>query len=123
MNFKKPFISVFILLITIFTFLPVKGETSKEALEKGNTLYEQGKYEEAIKCYNKSLRIEPKYGDSWYYKGIALFNQGKYEEAIKCCDTALYISTCEFLLPECKIKSKKIELFRLKIVKLIRDNL
>jgi len=57
--------------------------------KEGNDLLAQKKYEEAIKCYDKALEIDPAAGDVWHSKGIALFNLGRYEEALACYDEAL----------------------------------
>ncbi len=58
---------------------------------KGNALYAQGKYDEAIKCYNEAIRIDPKsYGFRWI-KGKALYMQGRYE-VIEICDEAININ-------------------------------
>ena len=47
---------------------------------KGNALYAQGKYDEAIRCYNEAIRIDPKSYDFWRIKGKALYMQGRYDE-------------------------------------------
>ena len=60
-------------------------------IEKGNNLYDQEKYEEAIKCYDKALRIDPKNTHAWNNKGIALYGQGNYAVALECFDRALEI--------------------------------
>lgn len=48
-------------------------------------------YEEAIKCYEKTLEINPWAIDAWYYQGIDLEFLGKYNEAIKCYEKLLEI--------------------------------
>ena len=58
---------------------------------KGVTLGKLGRYEEAIKCFDKVLEIAPKNALVWNSKGLALHNLGRYEEAIKCFDKALEI--------------------------------
>ena len=57
---------------------------SPEAIEffnKGNTLYDMGKYEEAVQAYDKAIEIDPEYAEAWVCKGYALNNIGKYQEA------------------------------------------
>jgi tetratricopeptide (TPR) repeat protein len=68
-----------------------KGTTSAFWYKKGWALYLQGEYEEAIKCYDKALKIEPKNFITLNNKGLTLYVQGEYEEAIKCYDKALKI--------------------------------
>ena len=45
-----------------------------------------GKHEEAIKCYDKVIEIDPEYPFAWYNKGVALRQLEKPEEEIKCYD-------------------------------------
>ncbi|MDO9096974.1 MAG: tetratricopeptide repeat protein, partial [Candidatus Methanoperedens sp.] len=51
-------------------------------------IQDQGKYEEAIKAYDKDIEMNPENADAWYNKGFALYGLGKYEEATKAYDTA-----------------------------------
>jgi tetratricopeptide (TPR) repeat protein len=57
--------------------------------KKGIDLGNQGKYDEAIKCFDEVLRIDASYPDAWYAKGIACFGQKKYEESLKSFDIAI----------------------------------
>ena len=50
-----------------------------------------GKYQEAIECYDKALKIDPNHVNALNNKGYLLYNQGKYEEAIESFDKALKI--------------------------------
>lgn len=47
---------------------------------------------EKIKCYDKTLELNPKEDMAWNNKGWALDGLGKYEEAIKCYDQALALN-------------------------------
>jgi tetratricopeptide (TPR) repeat protein len=53
---------------------------------KGTALGNLGKYEQAIECFDKAIKINPNEPKIWYTKGIALGNLGKYEQAIECFD-------------------------------------
>lgn len=69
--------------------------------EKANTLFDSGKYEEAIEYYDKIIEIEPNNADAEVNKGLALnelVNKGVYlsyfgqpKEAITYYDKALAI--------------------------------
>ena len=59
---------------------------------KGFSLNELGRYEEAIKSLDHALRIDPKYAYAWNNKGISLNRLGRYEEAIKWYDKDLEIN-------------------------------
>ena len=56
---------------------------------KGLDFGVEGKYNEAIMCYDKAIEIDPEFVYAWYNKGLALYYTGKYKEAIKCYDKAI----------------------------------
>lgn len=59
---------------------------------KGNSLSSLGRFDEAIKCHDKALEINPQDADAWINKGISLQHLGRVDEAMKCYDTALEIN-------------------------------
>jgi tetratricopeptide (TPR) repeat protein len=61
--------------------------------ESGLKLHNQGKYDEAIRCYDKALSINSQNYNILSDKGLSLHNQGKYDEAIRCYDKALSINS------------------------------
>jgi tetratricopeptide (TPR) repeat protein len=61
-------------------------------LIKGLSLDINGKYKEAIECYDKALEINPESADALNNKGAALDDIGKYEEAIECYEKALKLN-------------------------------
>ena len=58
-------------------------------LHKGITLVILHRPEEAIKCFDKVIEIEPKDAQIWYLKSVALQELEKHEEANKCFEHAL----------------------------------
>jgi len=75
-------------------FSPPKVEEFEawEWSNKGIALGTLGMNQEAIKCFDKALRINPRIEEVWSNKGHALDNLGQYQEAIKCYDEALRIN-------------------------------
>ena len=59
--------------------------------DKGNDLSDLGKYNEAIKAYDKASEINPKNAKVWDNKGDALSHLSKYDEAITAYDKSLEI--------------------------------
>ena len=60
-------------------------------LSKGLTAYNLRNYEEAIKCYNKALELDPNFKEAWFRKGMAIGVLGNYEVAIECHENAIEI--------------------------------
>jgi len=56
---------------------------------EGVSLYNQGRYGEAIIKFERSLEIDPKNKEAWFYKGLSLDDLEKYSEAIICYDKAI----------------------------------
>ncbi|MCP4228952.1 MAG: tetratricopeptide repeat protein, partial [bacterium] len=85
-----------IILLTIAIFALAAG--SAAALTEAEEWYDKGidyvgehEDEEAIKCFDKALELDPEYEDALRYKGYTLDDLGKYSEAIECYDKALEI--------------------------------
>lgn len=69
----------------------VLKETEDVWFTKGVAHIEHGRYEDALQCLSKALKINPKFADSWNYRGIALYNLNMVEESIKSFEEALNI--------------------------------
>jgi len=57
--------------------------------DRGDELNQEGRYEEALPYFDKSLALSPRFCLAWINKGIALKNLGKLDEAIRCYDTVI----------------------------------
>jgi tetratricopeptide (TPR) repeat protein len=60
-----------------------------EWCNKGLSLHSLGRYEAAIRCFDKALELDPRCAAAWDNKGNCLSSLGRYEEAIRCYDKAL----------------------------------
>lgn len=58
---------------------------------KGMSLAALGRREEAIRCYDKALAIDPGEARIWSNKGFALQDLGRHQEAVECYNKALTI--------------------------------
>jgi tetratricopeptide (TPR) repeat protein len=67
----------------------IQDNTAIYWLNKGNEFYQNGSYELAIKCYNKSLEINPEDTITWLWNGKALNELKRYNESIISYDKAL----------------------------------
>ena len=51
--------------------------------DKGNTLNDLGRYEEALKAYDQAILLNPNYTQAFHNKGSIFHNMKRYEEAPK----------------------------------------
>ena len=47
------------------------------------------RYDQAIRCYDKAIELDPEHAGSWNNKGICHRKKGQLEEALVCHGTAL----------------------------------
>jgi Flp pilus assembly protein TadD len=64
----------------------------QEIMKKGIGFLEDGKYEEALDCFEKILASNTNDPDVWNKKGVALRSLGRYDEAIEAFNKALEIT-------------------------------
>ena len=61
-------------------------------MKKGISFLDNGKYEEALDCFEKLLISNPDNPGIWNKKGVALRSLGRYDEAIESFNKALEIA-------------------------------
>lgn len=73
---------------------PVRGTelTSAEWNNKGSSLDNLGRHEEAIACYDHALGLNPQFVAAWFNKGVALYALRRVKEAVACYDQALRVN-------------------------------
>jgi Flp pilus assembly protein TadD len=59
--------------------------------DRGNALYVQGRYAEAVECYRRALRHRPDDVDALNNMGAALADLGRLSDAVTCYEQALRI--------------------------------
>jgi len=59
---------------------------------KGVALGDLGRYDDAIRCIDEALKINPRYAEAWTGKGSASGNLGRVDDAIRCFDEAIRIN-------------------------------
>jgi tetratricopeptide (TPR) repeat protein len=73
--------------------IPAFGQTTAEEwFDKGVTLMNQSKYDEALKALDNAIQLDPQDADAWCNKGLALGILHKYDEAIQAFDKAIEIN-------------------------------
>lgn len=73
--------------------VPNRAEwSSQEWNNRGISMTNLSKYEEAIECFDRAIDVDPRNGGSWNNKGNALRFLGRHRDAIGCFDKALIIN-------------------------------
>jgi len=73
--------------------LPTPDEfRASEWANKGKSLQHLRRFDEAIKCHDRALEINPQLAEVWSNRGNSLHSLGRFDEAIKCHDRALKIN-------------------------------
>ncbi len=67
-------------------------ETGEIYLNKGISLVELEKYEEAVACYDRASILDTNDSLIWYNRGVALTQLEKYDDALLSYDKAIEIS-------------------------------
>ncbi|MCQ8893831.1 MAG: tetratricopeptide repeat protein [Methanolinea sp.] len=66
------------------------GKSTASWFKRGIDLYyKQGRFLDAIECFDRVIEMDPTHVDAWREKGICLKELGRYEEALQCFDRAL----------------------------------
>jgi len=66
------------------------GKSTASWYKKGMDLYyKQGKFQDAIACFDRVIEMDPTHVDAWREKGICLNELGRYEAALQCFNRAI----------------------------------
>jgi tetratricopeptide (TPR) repeat protein len=71
----------------------IKPDDHEAWYNRGNALFNLGRYEEAIAAYDRAVEIKPDSHEAWNNRGNALYSLGRYEEAIAAYDRAVEIKS------------------------------
>ena len=66
--------------------MPLKPE---DYFNHGIDLYYKGKYELALKAFDKTIELKPDFADAWSIKGTVLGQLGKYADALQAINKAI----------------------------------
>ena len=79
--------------LDIGVFDRIFGKSANAWFKKGLDLYyKQGKFMDAIQCFDRVIEMEPGHVQAWQDKGVCLKELGRYEEAIQCFDRVITLS-------------------------------
>ena len=78
-----------LLLITLFCSLQIFGQNFTKYAGEGAKLMDLGKYEEAIKAFDKAIKLNPVYNSAYANRGISKAKLGRYNDAIVDFDKSI----------------------------------
>src|SRR4030042_3305654 len=61
---------------------PKEAMTAAEYIERGNVVFDKGKYDEAIREYSKAIELDPDNAVAWNNRGLAYLYKEQYDLAI-----------------------------------------
>ena len=70
---------------------PTPSREAQNLFQKGESVSNAGKYQEALDFYTRAIEIHPTYHQAWSGKGLAFRVLKHYNEAIECYNRALEI--------------------------------
>ena len=76
---------MFLLVTSTFAF----SQSADDWNKKGTKLFNEGRYEEAIRCYDEALALKPDAYKIWLNRGNACYKLGYYEKACGSYNEAL----------------------------------
>jgi len=66
------------------------GRSTSSWFKRGVDLYyKQGRFLDAIECFDKVIEMDPAHVEAWREKGVCFKELGRYEEALQCFDRAI----------------------------------
>jgi tetratricopeptide (TPR) repeat protein len=86
---KKAF---FIICLIMVGNLCYAQQNNNPVYKKAEKLFNEKKYDEALKIYNQLLDKDSSDADLWSWKGVVLSALKKYEDASRCFNKAVYLA-------------------------------
>ena len=87
----------------------IEGKTSYQWLFAGKDLYRLGRYDDALGCFDKALRLDPSATLIWKNKAEILVELGRYDEAIHCYERMQRIKPSEAVKQQIQLLEKRLE--------------
>ncbi|HEY9651666.1 MAG TPA: serine/threonine-protein kinase, partial [Coleofasciculaceae cyanobacterium] len=76
---------------TILAMNLLKSANATDLYNRGETLLELKRLDDALESYNRAVEIRPEYTEAWSGKGDTLLGLKRYEEALNAYDKAIQI--------------------------------
>lgn len=76
--------TLILIAFVIFSLKPIYSQETKAAnhVNKGNSYYDEGRYDAAIKEFSEAIKLNPAFSNAYYYLANAHNQKGDYDAAI-----------------------------------------
>src|SRR5262249_40518604 len=72
---------------------PTQSQECRCTLQPGNIFFRLGRYDEAIKNYDKAIELKPDYAIAFNNRCFAYYAKGEHDQAIRDCDHAIRLDS------------------------------
>ena len=62
-----------------------------DLITKGKSFLEEGKFNDALGCFEQAILLNQNDPELWNFKGVTLRSLGRYQEALECFNRSLEI--------------------------------
>jgi len=77
------------ILVLLSISVTAQEMTTEDWYKKGQEMYENGSYQEALEAYDEVLKMDPQNASAWHYRGMALASMGRGVEANRSLQKAI----------------------------------
>jgi tetratricopeptide (TPR) repeat protein len=88
---KNAFAIALISLAVLCTCAAAQEKTAEDWLNRGQELYKNGSYQEALNAFDEGLGKDPQNASAWHYRGLSLAGMGHGAEANRSIQKAMLL--------------------------------
>src|SRR5262249_50256236 len=85
-----------------FLFRPLRRKAARKHAVRGDAHNERGEFDDALKAYDNSVRLDPGAAYVRRKRAMVYFNKGRYDDAFAEAEQALHLDPAQFLAHHCK---------------------
>ena len=89
---KKLKIAITVIFLAIIAWIAFRYVWTSY-YNRGSNYMTRGEYDQAILCFDKTIKIKPKFAPAYCNRGTAYYEKGEYEQAVLDFTKALELNT------------------------------
>jgi len=79
-------------MVVVYLLFIVCRDKSVDHYKRGTVLEKKGEHDQAILCFDKAIKIKPRFAEAYCNRGIAYAQKGEYDRAISDYNKAIEIN-------------------------------